>query len=130
MPPAHRDVVINAFVFVHLSLHQANSRVSKRGGRTMAITPRHYLDFINHFVSLPLLLYSILLGKLAIMSRLMEGHYFGGIPSLMQIRTIFIILCFPETDWNFYRLNIEVKLCKHCQLRKYSQVNNQIKIIK
>ena len=89
MPPAHRDVVINAFVFVHLSLHQANSRVSKRGGRTMAITPRHYLDFINHFVSLPLLLYSILLGKVAIMSRLMEGHYFGGIPSFMQIRTMF-----------------------------------------
>jgi glutamine synthetase type III len=37
-----------------------------------------------------------LLGKLAIMSRLMEGHYFGGIPSFMQI-------IFPETDWNFYR---------------------------
>ncbi|XP_052105179.1 cytoplasmic dynein 1 heavy chain 1-like isoform X5 [Mytilus californianus] len=52
MPPSHRDVVINAFVFVHLSLHQANTRVSKRGGRTMAITPRHYLDFIHHFVKL------------------------------------------------------------------------------
>lgn len=51
MPPTHRDVVINAFVFVHQSLHQANTRVSKRGGRTMAITPRHYLDFIHHFVS-------------------------------------------------------------------------------
>ena len=50
-PPSHRDAVINAFVYVHLSLHQANSRVQKRGGRTMAITPRHYLDFINHFVS-------------------------------------------------------------------------------
>ena len=50
-PPSHRDAVINAFVFVHQSLHQANSRLSKRGGRTMAITPRHYLDFINHFVS-------------------------------------------------------------------------------
>jgi dynein heavy chain 1 len=49
-PPGHRDAVINAFVFVHLSLHQANTHVQKRGGRTMAITPRHYLDFINHFV--------------------------------------------------------------------------------
>jgi len=52
MPPGHRGAVINAFVFVHLSLHQANSRIQKRGGRTMAITPRHYLDFINHFVSI------------------------------------------------------------------------------
>ena len=49
-PPSHRDVVINAFVFVHQALHQANSRVVKRGGRTTAVTPRHYLDFINHFV--------------------------------------------------------------------------------
>lgn len=50
--PSHREVVINAFVFVHLSLHQANSRVLKRGGRITSVTPRHYLDFINHFVSL------------------------------------------------------------------------------
>ena len=33
-------------------LPQANSRLSKRGGRTMAITPRHYLDFINHYADL------------------------------------------------------------------------------
>uniref|UniRef100_A0A0L8I729 Dynein heavy chain, cytosolic n=1 Tax=Octopus bimaculoides TaxID=37653 RepID=A0A0L8I729_OCTBM len=50
--PTHRDAVVNAFVFVHQTLHQANSRITKRGGRTMAITPRHYLDFINHFVKL------------------------------------------------------------------------------
>ncbi|CAB3376335.1 Hypothetical predicted protein [Cloeon dipterum] len=50
--PNHRDAVINAFVFVHQTLHQANVRLAKRGGRTMAITPRHYLDFINHFVKL------------------------------------------------------------------------------
>lgn len=49
--PTHRDAVVNAFVFVHQTLHQANTRITKRGGRTMAITPRHYLDFINHFVS-------------------------------------------------------------------------------
>ncbi len=50
-PPTHRDAVINAYVYVHQTLHQANTRVAKRGGRTMAITPRHYLDFINHYVS-------------------------------------------------------------------------------
>jgi len=47
----HRDAVISTLVFVHQTLHQANNRVAKRGGRTMAITPRHYLDFINHYVS-------------------------------------------------------------------------------
>eukprot|EP00069_Balaena_mysticetus_P006005 bmy_18308T0 len=31
---------------------QANARLAKRGGRTMAITPRHYLDFINHYADL------------------------------------------------------------------------------
>ncbi|XP_076178666.1 dynein heavy chain, cytoplasmic isoform X5 [Ptiloglossa arizonensis] len=50
--PSHRDAVINACVYVHLTLHEANARLIKRGSRTMAITPRHYLDFINHFVKL------------------------------------------------------------------------------
>ncbi|XP_011314571.1 dynein heavy chain, cytoplasmic isoform X1 [Fopius arisanus] len=49
---AHRDAVINACVYVHQTLHKANARLAKRGSRTMAITPRHYLDFINHFVKL------------------------------------------------------------------------------
>lgn len=50
--PSHRDAVINACVYVHQTLHKANGRLAKRGGRTMAITPRHYLDFIHHFVKL------------------------------------------------------------------------------
>ncbi|XP_054005626.1 dynein heavy chain, cytoplasmic isoform X1 [Hylaeus anthracinus] len=50
--PLHRDAVINACVYVHQTLHKANARLAKRGSRTMAITPRHYLDFINHFVKL------------------------------------------------------------------------------
>jgi len=52
LPLSHRDAVISTFVFVHQTLHQANARVARRGGRTMAITPRHYLDFINHYVML------------------------------------------------------------------------------
>ena len=51
MRPTHREAVVNAFVFVHQTLHEANARLSKRGGQVMAITPRHYLDFINHYVS-------------------------------------------------------------------------------
>lgn len=50
--PDYRTAVVNAFVYVHQTLHKANSRLVKRGSRTMAITPRHYLDFINHFVKL------------------------------------------------------------------------------
>ncbi|XP_078590507.1 cytoplasmic dynein 1 heavy chain 1-like isoform X1 [Branchiostoma floridae x Branchiostoma japonicum] len=50
--PTHRDIIANAFVYVHQTLHQANQRLSKRGARIMAITPRHYLDFINHYVKL------------------------------------------------------------------------------
>ncbi|BHF62050.1 Cytoplasmic dynein 1 heavy chain 1 [Sparganum proliferum] len=50
--PTYRDMVVNAFVFVHQSLKRANDRLQKRGGRTMAITPRHYLDFISHYVKL------------------------------------------------------------------------------
>ncbi|XP_077870638.1 cytoplasmic dynein 1 heavy chain 1-like [Saccoglossus kowalevskii] len=51
-PITHREAVVNAFVYVHQTLHQANNRIAKRGGRVTAITPRHYLDFINHYVKL------------------------------------------------------------------------------
>uniref|UniRef100_A0A674JBB5 Dynein cytoplasmic 1 heavy chain 1 n=1 Tax=Terrapene triunguis TaxID=2587831 RepID=A0A674JBB5_9SAUR len=51
-PPSHREAIVNSCVFVHQTLHQANARLAKWGGRTMAITPRHYLDFINHYVNL------------------------------------------------------------------------------
>lgn len=49
---SHRTAVVNAMVYVHQTLHKTNARSLKRGGRIMAITPRHFLDFINHFVKL------------------------------------------------------------------------------
>ncbi|KAJ9053275.1 dynein heavy chain [Entomophthora muscae] len=52
MPPTHRDALINAFVFVHMTLYDVNSKLSKRQGRHNHVTPRHYLDFINHYVQL------------------------------------------------------------------------------
>ena len=52
MQPTHRDAVVNAFVYIHQTLHHANQRLLKRGGRITTITPRHYLDFINHYVKL------------------------------------------------------------------------------
>lgn len=43
-PPSHRQAVINAFVHTHQSVRAASRR--------MIVTPRHYLDFIQHFVRL------------------------------------------------------------------------------
>lgn len=43
--------VLTSF-FYYYPRHKANNRLAKRGGRTMAITPRHYLDFINHYANL------------------------------------------------------------------------------
>jgi dynein heavy chain 1 len=51
MPPSHRDVIVNSMVYVHQTLHQTNERLSRRGGTVVAITPRHFLDFIGHYVS-------------------------------------------------------------------------------
>ena len=55
MPPTHRDVIVNAMVFVHQSMHKLNERESARGGQTVSVTPRSYLDFINHYVCFALL---------------------------------------------------------------------------
>ncbi|EGO28454.1 hypothetical protein SERLADRAFT_445906 [Serpula lacrymans var. lacrymans S7.9] len=52
MPPVHRTAVVNGLVYVHSSLHQINQRLSRRQGRYNYVTPRHYLDFINHYVRL------------------------------------------------------------------------------
>ncbi|XP_050037127.2 dynein heavy chain, cytoplasmic isoform X2 [Dermacentor andersoni] len=52
LPPNHRGAIVNAFVYVHQTLHRASSRLAKRGARSITITPRHYLDFINHYVKL------------------------------------------------------------------------------
>ncbi|CAH0687821.1 unnamed protein product [Spodoptera exigua] len=50
--PSHREAVVNACVYVHQTLHRANASLAKRANRTMAITPRHYLDFIQQMVKL------------------------------------------------------------------------------
>ena len=52
MPPTHREAVVNAMVFVHQSLYKVNMKIVKRGGHVMSITPRHFLDFIQHFARL------------------------------------------------------------------------------
>ncbi|KAF8528024.1 dynein heavy chain protein 1 [Hysterangium stoloniferum] len=52
MPPVHRTAVVNALVHVHQTLHQINTRLSRRQGRYNYVTPRHYLDFLHHYVRL------------------------------------------------------------------------------
>ena len=51
--PSYRDVMTNAFVFVHQSLHRLNETLRKKGStsKTIIITPSHFLDAIQHFVS-------------------------------------------------------------------------------
>ena len=36
-PPSHRESIVNAFVYVHQTLHQANIRLMKRGGHSMCL---------------------------------------------------------------------------------------------
>ncbi|KAK4049755.1 dynein heavy chain [Microbotryomycetes sp. JL221] len=50
LPPVHRSAIVNALVHVHDSMYATNARLLRRQGRTNVATPRHYLDFINHFV--------------------------------------------------------------------------------
>ncbi|KAG8927614.1 Cytoplasmic dynein 1 heavy chain 1 [Tulasnella sp. 418] len=52
LPPVHRTAIVNALVHVHMSLHEINTKLSRRQGRYNHVTPRHYLDFINHYVRL------------------------------------------------------------------------------
>jgi dynein heavy chain 1 len=50
--PSHRQAVVNAFVHVHQTMHQANLKLVKRGGNGITVSPRNFLDFINHYVKL------------------------------------------------------------------------------
>ena len=52
VPPSHREAVVNALVYVHQSLYEINAKLSKRQGRHNYATPRHFLDFISHYVRL------------------------------------------------------------------------------
>jgi len=51
LPEIYRDAVISSLVFVHKSVGEANKQLLKQGKHNY-LTPRHYLDFINHFVHL------------------------------------------------------------------------------
>ncbi|KAJ6231571.1 dynein heavy chain [Anaeramoeba flamelloides] len=50
--PNHRQALIASSVWIHNSVGTISKKLSKRQGRMNHITPRHYLDMINHFVKL------------------------------------------------------------------------------
>ncbi|KAF0537729.1 dynein heavy chain 1, cytosolic [Gigaspora margarita] len=52
LPPTYRSAIVNAFIFVHKSLYEINSKLNKRQGCYNYVTPCHYLDFINHYEQL------------------------------------------------------------------------------
>ncbi|XP_063712959.1 cytoplasmic dynein 1 heavy chain 1-like isoform X4 [Symsagittifera roscoffensis] len=51
-PLSFHGAIVNTFVFIHQSLHKVSDKLMKRGGRPVVVTPRHYLDFISHYVKL------------------------------------------------------------------------------
>ena len=52
LPASHRDTIVNAMVYIHYSIHKINARLEKQQGALTYLTPRHYLDFVAHFVKL------------------------------------------------------------------------------
>ena len=68
--PTYRDVITNAFVFVHQSLHKLNDTLRKKGStnKTIIITPSHFLDAIQHFVNNLFLINDLLCGMFRLKS--------------------------------------------------------------
>ncbi|EAU37053.1 dynein heavy chain [Aspergillus terreus NIH2624] len=52
LPASHRDAVVNSMVYIHYSLQKFNQRLQKQQGKATFLTPRHYLDFVAHYVKL------------------------------------------------------------------------------
>ena len=48
----YRDAVVNSFVLFHNAVRKVNDSETRKGHRTTALTPRHFLDFIKHFSNL------------------------------------------------------------------------------
>uniref|UniRef100_A0A914P9Y2 Uncharacterized protein n=1 Tax=Panagrolaimus davidi TaxID=227884 RepID=A0A914P9Y2_9BILA len=51
-PIRYGDAVVNSFVLIHNAVRKVNESEARKGHRTIALTPRHFLDFIKHFTHL------------------------------------------------------------------------------
>ncbi|TKX19773.1 dynein heavy chain [Elsinoe australis] len=49
LPASHRDVMVNAMVHVHHSMHKYNARLLKQQNKITFLTPRHFLDFVAQY---------------------------------------------------------------------------------
>lgn len=49
---SYHHAVINTFVNVHNIVRKINENETRKGHRTMTLTPRHFLDFIRHYLNL------------------------------------------------------------------------------
>ncbi|KAJ5078911.1 intein-containing cytoplasmic dynein 1 heavy chain 1 precursor [Anaeramoeba ignava] len=50
--PNHRESIVSSFVTIHKSVEKVSKKLQKTQGRSNYVTPRHYLDFITHYVDL------------------------------------------------------------------------------
>lgn len=48
--PSYRDVLVSAFVSFHRLVAKTNQKLHEKYSRRVYLTPRHYLDFVAHFV--------------------------------------------------------------------------------
>lgn len=48
----YHHAVINTFVNAHNIVRKVNENEARKGHRVMALTPRHFLDFIRHYLKL------------------------------------------------------------------------------
>ena len=48
----YHDALVNSFVHIHNTVRKINVAESRKGHRVMAITPRHFLDLIKHYVTM------------------------------------------------------------------------------
>lgn len=48
----YHHALINSFVHVHNTVRRINEAEARKGHRVMALTPRHFLDFIRHYMNL------------------------------------------------------------------------------
>ena len=45
----YQHAIINAFVHIHNTVRGVNAQEARKGHSVTAVTPRHFLDFINHY---------------------------------------------------------------------------------
>ena len=94
-----RHAAVASLVFVHQSIHETMRGLTKRGqGNSAHLTPRHYLDFIKHFVTLS--------GEKRTQLEDLQRHLNSGLRKLVETQQEVSHL---QTALNEKRADLEVK---------------------